>query len=169
MLRPDVHYFPNSDDPAIAPFALAFIRMMFAHAELEARIRDLQNVLKDDPTFGEKIHPWTAQKRPKLMKDFIVEQCGSIPEADQIEDCLKGAIPLCDVRNHLAHGQWWAFDPNAGTITVRRGRIFEDEEEQHKKFSAADIEHVAAALRDTEAKLYKLEAVIKAQLKRDWY
>jgi hypothetical protein len=37
MLDPHHHYFPEADDPAIAPFATAFLRMMFAHAEFEAR------------------------------------------------------------------------------------------------------------------------------------
>jgi hypothetical protein len=39
MLDPHHHYFPEADDPAIAPFATTFLRMMFAHAEFEARAR----------------------------------------------------------------------------------------------------------------------------------
>ena len=123
MLKSAVHYFPEADDPAIAPFARAFVRMMFAHAELEARIRALQDALTDDPTYGEK-NSWSARDRPKRMRRLVVKKCGLILEADDIRDCLRRAIPLCDDRNHLTHGQWWAFDRNAGTITVRRGRRF---------------------------------------------
>src|SRR5450759_2087816 len=56
MLKSDVHYFPEADDPAIAPFARAFVRMMFAHAELEDRIRELPDALTDEPRYGEKNH-----------------------------------------------------------------------------------------------------------------
>ena len=165
MLKSDVHYFPEADDPAIAPFARAFVRMMFAHAELEARIRALQGVLKDDPTYGEK-NSWSARDCPKLMKRLVVKKLGLIIEADEIEDCLRRAIPLCDDRNHLAHGQWWAFDRNAETITVRRGKSFWNKN-QHKTFSADDIEHAASALSDIEVELYKRQVAIKAQFPDD--
>ena len=163
----DVHYFPEADDPIIAPFAQAFIRMMFAHAELEASIRDLQGALMDDKWYGEKIHPWTARDQPKLMHDLIVEKCGSIPEAGAAKDCLTGAIPLYDDRNHLAHGQWWAFDRKTGTIKVRRGRQFPDKD-QHKEFSVDDIGQIAIGLWATVFELYQIERAIKALLKRDW-
>jgi hypothetical protein len=166
MLKSAVHYFPEADDPAIAPFARAFVRMMFAHAELEARIRVLQDALTDDPTYGEK-NSWSARDRPKRMRRLVVKKCGLILEADDIRDCLRRAIPLCDDRNHLAHGQWWAFDRNAGTITVRRGRRFWKNKDQHKIFSADDIEHVASALSDIEIDLYKHQTAIEAQFPND--
>jgi hypothetical protein len=165
MLKSEVHYFPEADDPAIAPFARAFVRMMFAHAELEARIRALQGVLTGDPTYGD-MHSWSARDCPRRMRRLVVKKCGLILEADDIRDCLKRAIPLCDDRNHLAHGQWWAFDRNAGTITVRRGRHFWNKD-QHKDFSADDIEHVASALSDIEVDLYKHQAAIEAQFPND--
>lgn len=164
-LKSDVHYFPEADDPAIALFVQAFVRMMFAHAELESRIRDLQSVLKNDPTYGEK-NSWSARDCPKLMKRLVVKKFGLILEADEIEACLRRAIPLCDDRNRLAHGQWWAFDRNAGTITVRRGRRFW-KKNQHKTFSVDDIEYVASALSDIEIELYKQQTSIKAQFLDD--
>jgi hypothetical protein len=161
MLNLGVHYFPEADDPAIAPFARAFVRMMLAHAELEARIRTLQGVLTGDPTYGEK-HSWSARHCPKRMRQLVVKKCGLILEADDIRDCLRRAIPLCDVRNHLAHGQWWAFDRAAGTIMVRGGRHFWNKD-QHKKYSADGIEFIASTLNDIEVELYKHQATITAQ------
>jgi hypothetical protein len=165
MLKSDVHYFPEANDPAIAPFARAFVRMMFAHAEFEARIRALQGVLTSDPAYGEK-HSWSARDCPKRMRRLVVRKCGLILEADDIRDCLRRAIPLCDDRNHLAHGQWWAFDRSAGTITVRGGRHFWNKD-QHKKYSADDIEFVASTLNDIEVGLYKHQAAIEAQFPND--
>lgn len=166
MLKSHLHYFPEADDPATAPFSRAFVRMMFAYAELEARIRALQGVLTGDPTYGEK-NPWSARDCPKRMKRLVIKKYGPILEADDIERCLRLAIPLCDDRNHLAQGQWWAFDRKTGTITVRRGRHFFWNKVQDKTFSADDIEHVAAALGEIEVELYKHQTAIKAQFPND--
>jgi hypothetical protein len=49
MLDPRHHYFPEADSPFFAPF----LRMMFAHAEFEARVRGLQGAVTGDDAFGE--------------------------------------------------------------------------------------------------------------------
>jgi len=121
----------------------------------------------NDKSYGEGIYPWTALEQPKRMKELIVSKCGPVSQADQAEDCLHRAIPYYHDRNHLAHGEWWAFDQNAGTVTVRRGRRFANQD-QHRSFSLYDIAHIASALSDIEVELYKLKASIKAFLKRDW-
>jgi hypothetical protein len=64
MLDPSMEYFPEPDDPAVAPFATAFAKLMFAHARLDERIRDLLGVIKGDPGFGEKPdNLWAANAR----------------------------------------------------------------------------------------------------------
>jgi len=40
-LDPKMTYFPDPDEPEFIPFGLAFARMMFAHAQFEARIREV--------------------------------------------------------------------------------------------------------------------------------
>jgi hypothetical protein len=52
-LDPKINYLPDPDDPALQPFGRAFVRMMFAHATLEARIRELQGVVSGEPGYGE--------------------------------------------------------------------------------------------------------------------
>src|SRR5690242_3015981 len=86
VLDSDLHYFPDADNPIIVPFSRAFMRMMFAHAELEHQVRDLQGALMNDPTYGDKIRMWTAREQPELMRALVVEKCGSIPEAAKVEE-----------------------------------------------------------------------------------
>ena len=47
----DAIYCPQPE--IIQPFALAFTRMMFAHAGFEEEVRQLQGVVTNDPDFGE--------------------------------------------------------------------------------------------------------------------
>jgi hypothetical protein len=96
MLKSAVHYFPEADDPAIAPFARAFVRMMFAHAELEARIRALQDALTDDPTYGEK-NSWSARDRPKRMRRLTQVHVQS-PAVGRLAQALNF---LCAVLNQV--------------------------------------------------------------------
>jgi hypothetical protein len=147
MLDPHHHYFPEANDPAIAPFATAFLRMMFAHAEFEARSRELQRIAGDEPK-----KPWTARERPKLMRKLIQKRFGQILELADIENCLRQAIPLCDERNRLAHGIWWRFIPKTGAITVRT-----DRDDEQPDYAPADIDRIAERLKDLETELWKLQ------------
>ena len=48
MLDQHHYYFPAAESPFFQPFATAFLAMMFAHAEFQARIRELQIVITND-------------------------------------------------------------------------------------------------------------------------
>ena len=51
-MNPDHLYFPDPDQ--IKTHAIAFARMMFAHAALEREVHSLQGDIMDDPAFGER-------------------------------------------------------------------------------------------------------------------
>jgi hypothetical protein len=153
-------HLPDPDHPEVIPFGRAFVRMMFAHAEFEARARGLHSVVTGDPKFGERGQLWPSDKRPKLMAALIAKHLGEILETTQIEDYLRRAIPLCHVRNHLVHGEWWQFDSATNTVTVRGGRDYPSED-QHKNFSVEDIERTAEGLSDIEAELFKLQRAVE--------
>ena len=152
-----VHYFPDPDDPHLVSFTRAFVRMMFAHAKFEHRVSDLVSVIARCHGFGEKPeNRWSARERPEKIKKLVMqhqaEHPGGVPEVDSIIHCLQRSIPICDQRNRLAHGTWWALDVETGAMTVRAGTNWPGEE-QHQLFTVNEIERVTIALSDLEIEL----------------
>jgi hypothetical protein len=95
---PDEKYSPEPDE--IRPHALAFARLMFAHAAFEREVRSLQGAITNDPGFGERRdNQWAARKRSKRMAELIKEHLGDdLPEAESIATLLTEAIVPCDQR-----------------------------------------------------------------------
>ena len=156
------HYFPEADDPALQPFTQAFVHLMFAHAAFERRVSELMDIITGVVRFGERPeNQWKADQRPKRMKKLIREyHPDGLPETDAIAACLKRAISFCRDRNLLAHGSWWEFDIDANTITVRSG-VARPNEDQHRQYTVADIQAVAASLDDLEVGLWKHQRAIE--------
>jgi hypothetical protein len=149
------------------PFTRAFVRMMFAHAEFERRVSDLMGVVTGDPSFGERPeNMFTATSRPKRMKKLIkeheIKHISGLPEIKEIASCLTRAIEPSKARNMLAHGHWWAFDPDNTTMTVRAGLIWPDEC-LHRDFSEGDILEITDQLDGLEVELYLLQRKISAR------
>jgi hypothetical protein len=162
-----MHYFPEPDDEKIAPFARAFITMMFAHAEFEHRLSDLLNVI----TRGEKVKKrWPAKDRAEGIKELCAASESKHPnglqETEAIAQCLTAAFPLCNGRNWLAHGIWWKFDEEAGRITVHGDKVPLDEEEE-RQFTVGEIHRIAADFKNLEAELYGLQRAIDRRLPPD--
>src|SRR3954470_14411601 len=121
LLDPDAIYYP--DPEMIAPLAIQFACLMFAHAHFEAEFRSLLAVITSDPIFGERpCNQWSARKRPDLMVKLIEKHFpAGLAEAEPIATLLTEAIVPCDRRNLLAHGEWWCFHQPTSTVTVRNG------------------------------------------------
>src|SRR6476660_3125749 len=120
------HFFPDPDDPEIAPFTRAFVRMMFAHAEFERRVSALVTVITR-PVPGEKPKShFTAKTRAKDVEELCSNSASKhpagLPEGEAIVRLLDDAYWLCNDRNWLAHGHWWRLDTIAGVITVRAAK-----------------------------------------------
>ena len=96
---------------------------MFAYAEFERRVGELQKVITGKLGFSEKNH-WGAQERPKRMRKLIRANAKRIPappdHVTQIVKVLKQAISPSDLRNLLVHGDWWILHADGQIITVRR-------------------------------------------------
>ena len=161
----DAHiiYLPDPDE--IAPFAIAFARMMFAHAAFEREVRDLQAAIVGVYGFGEKReNQWNARARPALMVKLIAKHFGAIPEAEPIRKILTEAIPVCDARNLLAHGEWWLFDRAQSTIHVRGGTQWKDDGAvDHRTWTIAEIVAVTEKFKDLDVQLYNLRLIISQQ------
>src|SRR5262249_4524395 len=113
------------------------------------------------PDFGEQPHnQWKTGDRAKLMKKLIAKKLGKIPETKDIVKLLKDAIAPSDVRNRLAHGTWWSFDPRTTTIKVRGG-IQRKGETQFAYYTEMCILATAEKFETLEAELYKLRSKIE--------
>jgi hypothetical protein len=70
--------------------------MLFAHAAFDHRVSDLMDAITGDEGFGERLRPpWSADKRPRLMKRLVKEhRPDGLTETDAIVTCLKRSIPF---------------------------------------------------------------------------
>jgi hypothetical protein len=105
MDRDDVA-FPDANE--IAPHAIAFARMMFAHAEFEREVRLLVDAINPKkPGFGERPeNQWTASESGtgKIIILIKYHRGSGLPQIVQIKNLLNEAIHPCRDRNFLAHG-----------------------------------------------------------------
>jgi hypothetical protein len=162
MLDPDAIYFPEAE--IMPPLAMAFMRMMFAHAEFEEQVRDLQaTIMKTPPKrphAAETGGLGTSRARPKRIAKLIKDRPGLVEdqEAREIDRILKAAIGPCDRRNLLAHGRWWRFDSKTSTITIRGESKGEPETADYTERKICEIDFELSAL---AVELYKVRRDIE--------
>jgi hypothetical protein len=106
MFDPNHQYFPEFDDPSICGFLLPFGRLMFGYARLD---REIANVVIAATSKDKLVH------RNDVTK-YIVRHAGMIPEIEAIKEQLDRSGQSYDLRNDLAHGHWWRFDPSCGSL-----------------------------------------------------
>ena len=122
-MSPDDVAFPDPSE--IAPHAIAFARMMFAHAALEREVRSLVDAINPkEPGFGERPeNQWTASESGTGKITILIKQHrgGGLPQTEQIKNLLNAAIHPCRDRNFLAHGTWCchSYRPKAAHIRCR--------------------------------------------------
>jgi hypothetical protein len=149
--------------------AIAFLRMMLAHAAFEREVRSLQSSVARDPNdpndpntnFGEQAcNQWDPRKRAKRMTKLIEDKLGQIPETEAIAKLLDDAVAPTDARNHLTHGTWWSISSPTATIKVRGG-IQREGEHQFADYTEERIRGIADEFETLEAELYKLRSKIE--------
>ena len=111
----------------MAPHAIAFARMMFAHTSFERAVAALQDAITKEPGFGERrANQYGTRERPARMVELIKAHRGKdFPQTGAIERLLTDAIDPCEQRHLLAHGTWWAFNRRTAAIIVRSGTRWE--------------------------------------------
>jgi hypothetical protein len=163
-MTPDCVYLPAPDQ--ITSHAIAFARLMFAHAAFEREVRSLQDDITNKPGFGERgRNQWDARNRPSLMVElFKKHKRNDLPATEAIKKILTDAIEPCDHRNHLTHGEWWCFDPQTLSIHVRSGRRQKNDQEnppEQREYKASDVEALVGRFKEMEAELFKLRRSLK--------
>jgi hypothetical protein len=61
-------YFAGPSE--VGEFGPAFLNLMFAYAEMDREVADLQDVVTGKDGFGEQ-NQWTARDRPKELRKLI--------------------------------------------------------------------------------------------------
>ena len=159
MDRDDVA-FPNANE--IAPHAIAFARMMFAHAEFEREVRSLVDAINPKKSgFGERPeNQWTASDSGtgKIIILIKHHRGNGLPQTEQIKNLLNEAIHPCRGRNFLAHGTWWCFNRRTLTLEVRGGVRWERPElpPENREYTVSDIEKLADKFMDIKAELHRI-------------
>ena len=162
MLGHDLIYFPNVEQ--VPDFAMAFTRMMFAHADFEEQVREMRTaILKTRSRHGgrgKKSGLGTARDRPGRMEKLISDRPGLVEkqEALRIRQTLVDAIDPCDQRNLLAHGRWWRFVVATSTIKIRGERKGEPAE---AGFTVPDILAIAEKLKTFAINLERVRSDIE--------
>lgn len=166
----DPHDVALPDPSEIAPHAIAFARMMFAHAAFEREVRLLVDAINPKkPGFGERPeNQWTAsQSGTGKIIILIKHHRGSgLPQIEQIKNLLNEAIHPCRDRNFLANGTWCCFSRRTLTIEVRDGVRWgqPDPAPENRAYAVSDILKLARKFKDLEAELCKIRRSLEPKM-----
>ena len=158
------------DPNEIGPHAIAFARMMFAHAAFEREVRAVVNAINPkEPGFGERPeNQWTASETGTGKITILIKQHrgSGLPQTEQIKNLLNEAIHPCRDRNLLASGTWWCFNRRTLTIEVRGGVRWGHLElpPENRTYTVSDILKVAHKFKNIAAELYKVRRSLEPKV-----
>jgi hypothetical protein len=95
------------------------------------------------------------------MADLIRKHLGDIPETAAVIELLARAMPASHERNLYVHGEWWRFNTESRTVTVRRSTI-RPGEQPHVDFTAVNLDRLTETLKDIEVELFTRRRAIEA-------
>ena len=165
----DPHDVAFPDPSEIAPHAIAFARMMFAHAAFEREVRSLVDAINPKkPGFGERPeNQWTPSESGTGKIIILIEhhRGSNLPQIEQIKSLLNEAILPCRDRNFLAHGTWSCFNRRSLTIEVRSGvRWGGQPPSENRTYAMSGILKLARKFKDMEAELYKIRRSLEPKM-----
>lgn len=165
MDRDDVP-FPDANE--IAPHAIAFARMMFAHAAFEREVRSLVDAINPKkPGFGERPeNQWTASESGtgKIIILIKHHRGNGLPQIVQIKNLLNEAIHPCRDRNFLAQGTWCCFNRRTLTVEIRGGVRWGQPEPENRQYAVSDIEKLGDKFKCIGAELQKVRRSLEAKM-----
>jgi hypothetical protein len=167
-MGPDDVVLPDPSE--IAPHAIAFARMMFAHGAFEREVRSLVDAINPKrPRFGERPeNQWTPSESGtgKIIILIKHHRGSGLPQIVQIKNLLNEAIHPCRHRNFLAHGAWSCFNRRMLTIEVRSGVRWGQPElpPENRAYTVSDILKLAQKFKEIEAELYKIRRSLEPKM-----
>jgi|SRR5262249_61481905 len=163
-MGPDDVAFPDSSE--IAPHAIAFARMMFAHAAFEREVRSLIDAINPKkPGFGDRPeNQWTATESGtgKIIILIKHHRGSDLPQIVQIKNLLNEAIHPCRDRNFLSHGTWSCFNRRTLAVEVRWSAMGLPPE--NRAYTVSDILKLANKFKEIEAELYKIRRLLEPKM-----
>jgi len=166
----DPHDVAFPDPSEIAPHAIAFARMMFAHAAFEREVRSLVDAINPKkPGFGERPeNQWLASESDtgKIMILIKHHRGSGLPQILQIKNLLNEAIHPSSDRDFLAHGTWYCFNRRSLTVEVRGGVRWGQPElpAENRAYTVSDILELAHRFKKLEAELYKIRRALEPKM-----
>jgi hypothetical protein len=167
-MGPDDVAFPDPSE--IAPHAIAFARMMFAHAAFEREVRSLVDAINPKRAgFGERLeNQWTASESGtgKIIILIKHHRGSGLPQVGQIKELLNEAIYPCRDRNFVAQGTWCCFNRRNLTVEVRGGLRWGQPElpPENRAYTVSDILKLTRKFKDMEAELYKIRRSLEPKM-----
>src|SRR4029077_4803303 len=157
------------DPNEIAPHAVAFAQMMFAHAAFEREVRSLVDAINPKkPGFGERSeNQWTASESGtgKIIILIKFHRGGGLPQIEQIKNLLNEAIHPCRDRNFLAPCTWGWFNRRTLTVEVRGGIQWQRElPPENRQYTASDIEKLADKFKNIGAEVNKIRRSLEPKM-----
>jgi hypothetical protein len=144
---------PDFDNEQLVRFAIPFCRLMFAYASVDREIVKLVCAATGNPEHEDEFRRGSVETLSQDMVKFINRKGGDISRTEAIEkqiDCAKDAYQL---RNDLAHGEWWKLDPETSSVSVRRDRA---KGTRFIEITVGDIEQALDTFKNVEAELFKI-------------
>jgi hypothetical protein len=166
----DSHDVAFPDPSEIAPHAIAFARMMFAHAAFEREVRSLVDAINPKkPGFGERPeNQWTASESGtgKIIILIRHHRGSGLPQIVQIKKSSERSYSSCRDRNFLAHGTWCSFNRRTLTVEVRGGVRWGQPElpPESRAYTVSEILKLAHKFKNLEAELYKIRRSLEPKM-----
>lgn len=167
-MGPDDVAFPDPNE--IAPHAIAFARMMFAHAALEREVRSLVDAINpQEPGFGERPeNQWTASESGTGKITILIKQYrgSGLPQTEQIKNLLNAAIAPCRDHDLLAQGTWCCFNRRTLAIEVRTKMQWGQSQlaPENRAYTVSDILKVARKFKDIQDELYGIRRSLEPKM-----
>jgi hypothetical protein len=149
---------PNFDNEKLAEFAIPFSRLMFAYSNLDREIVSLVCSATGNPSDENEFIRGSVSKLGRQIEKFISRKGGDISKIGQIKEQINRATEAYTLRNNLAHGHWWKFDPANSSVSVRRDRKMKN---RFIEITVTDIEKAINKFEGVEVELYKIRRELR--------
>jgi hypothetical protein len=154
---------PNFDNGKLGQFAIPFCRLMVAYSNLDREIASLVRSATGDPSDENEFKRGSVTKLGRQIEKFISRKGGDISRIGEIKEQINCATEAYALRNDLAHGHWWKFDPTNNSVSVRRDRKMEN---RFIEIRVTDIEQAINKFEEVEVELYKIRRELQKQAVR---
>jgi len=157
----DHEYFPTEIwSERIEAFAVPFFRLMIVAAQTDHEINRVVAASTGNADHEDEFRRGSVSNLARDVKRFVKANDGDLSEFNRIRPLLKSAKSHYLLRNSLAHGDWWRYDPKSLSVSIRQDRGYAGED-RFREVSVTDIENAIFEFQNIEADLYNVRRKIE--------